>query len=82
MYDEVERERYILEPDILELAAFESWRDRDVLEAGCGIATDGAQFARAGRPLHGGRLQPDGVAPRAASGLRSTGSRDGSSPRR
>lgn len=30
------------------MAAFESWRDKDVLEGGCGIATDGLQFARAG----------------------------------
>jgi SAM-dependent methyltransferase len=58
MYDEVERERYILEPDILELAAFESWRDRDVLEAGCGIATDGAQFARAGARYTGVDFSP------------------------
>ncbi len=47
-FDEVERERYALEPDIPEMASFASWRDRDVLEAGCGIATDGLQFARAG----------------------------------
>jgi SAM-dependent methyltransferase len=58
MYDEVERERYILEPDILELAAFESWGDRDVLEAGCGIATDGAQFARAGARYTGVDFSP------------------------
>lgn len=47
-FAEVERERYVLEPDIPEMARFGSWRDRDVLEAGCGIATDGLQFARAG----------------------------------
>jgi SAM-dependent methyltransferase len=44
----VERERYELEPDIPEMAAFGSWREKDVLEAGCGIATDGLQLARAG----------------------------------
>lgn len=47
-FAEVERERYELEPDIPEMANFASWRDRDVLEAGCGIATDGLQFARSG----------------------------------
>jgi SAM-dependent methyltransferase len=40
--------RYALEPDILEQAEFERWTRRDVLEAGCGIATDGMQFVRAG----------------------------------
>jgi SAM-dependent methyltransferase len=44
----VELERYRLEPDIQEMGAFSQWRGRDVLEAGCGIATDGVQFARAG----------------------------------
>jgi SAM-dependent methyltransferase len=47
-FADVEGHRYELEPDILEIGAFSSWRDRDVLEAGCGIATDGLQFARAG----------------------------------
>lgn len=44
----VEDHRYALEPAIPELAGFGGWRDRDVLEAGCGIATDGINFARHG----------------------------------
>jgi ubiquinone/menaquinone biosynthesis C-methylase UbiE len=44
----VERHRYRLEPHIPAIARFEQWRERDVLEVGCGIATDGLNFARAG----------------------------------
>jgi ubiquinone/menaquinone biosynthesis C-methylase UbiE len=47
-FRDVEEHRYRLEPHIRELARFARWRDQDVLDAGCGIATDGVQFARAG----------------------------------
>ena len=47
-FDEVEAHRYALEPHILDIVQFERWRGLDVLEAGCGIATDGVRFARAG----------------------------------
>lgn len=47
-YAEVEKHRYELEPHIAEIAQLERWRERDVLEVGCGIATDCVNFARAG----------------------------------
>jgi len=60
-YQTVESERYELEPDILEMADFAAWRDRDVLEAGCGIATDGAQFARSGARYTGIDFSPSAL---------------------
>jgi SAM-dependent methyltransferase len=47
-FDAVEQHRYSLEPAIARKARFADWDGRDVLEAGCGIATDGVNFARHG----------------------------------
>jgi SAM-dependent methyltransferase len=57
-FGEIEAHRYRLEPHIAELVRFESWAGRDVLEAGCGIATDGMRFVRAGARYTGMDFSP------------------------
>ncbi len=47
-FDEVEQLKYFVEPHIREFAEFDRWKDRRVLEIGCGLGTDTVNFARAG----------------------------------
>src|ERR671937_1006314 len=60
-FAEIEAHRYGLEPHILEIVDFPRWRDKDVLEAGCGIGTDAIQFARSGAHYVGVDFAPDAV---------------------
>src|ERR1017187_963444 len=50
-FDEVEARKYMVEPHIPGFAEFEKWREKRVLEIGCGIGTDTINFAR-----HGARV--------------------------
>lgn len=52
-FEQVEAERYRLEPFIPSFAEFERWRGKRVLEIGVGLGTDFVRFARAGALVTG-----------------------------
>jgi len=60
-YDEVERKRYTAEPHIPNFADFESWQGKKVLEIGCGMATEGINFARSGAEYSGTDLSAESL---------------------
>lgn len=60
-FDEVEARKYFVEPHIPLFAQFDTWKDRKVLEIGCGIGTDTINFARAGALVSAVDLSPASI---------------------
>ena len=60
-FDQVERQRYELEPFIRDYADFEGARDQRVLEIGVGLGTDLVQHVRAGAHVTGVDLSPRSI---------------------
>lgn len=60
-FEELERRRYRVEWHIPIVAQFDQFKDKDVLEIGCGMGCDGLQFARHGARYTGLDLTPAAI---------------------
>lgn len=52
-FNEVRKKRYFVEPHILKFADFKKYKNKAVLEIGCGIGTDGIEFIKNGANYFG-----------------------------
>lgn len=60
-FDEVDQRRYFVEPHIVSFAEFDRWKQKSVLEIGCGIGTDMIRFLQSGAKYVGTDLSPKSV---------------------
>jgi len=60
-FEEVERKRYTAEPHIPKFANFSDWEGKKVLEIGCGLATEGINFALNGADYTGTDLSSESI---------------------
>ncbi len=55
-FEEVEMKKYFVEPHILDFTEFPRWKDKNVLEIGCGLGTAGINFVKSGANYTGVEL--------------------------
>jgi SAM-dependent methyltransferase len=60
-FDEVENKKHFVEPHILPFADFPKWKNKSVLEIGCGIGTAAINFARYGADYYGVDLSDESI---------------------
>lgn len=60
-YNEVTKKRYFVESHIPGFAGFDKYSNKDVLEVGCGLGTDGQEFAKFGAIYKGIDLTPKSI---------------------
>lgn len=60
-YEEIEKDRYSKEPEIVEFARFHEGKGKKVLEVGVGAATDFLQWAKNGAELYGIDLTEEAI---------------------
>ena len=60
-FDQVEAKKFFVEPHILTFTNFPQWRNKKVLEIGCGIGTAAIMFARNGAYYTGIDISPESI---------------------
>lgn len=60
-FDEVESKKLFVEPNILSFSEFQKWKNKSVLEIGCGIGTAAINFARNGASYTGVELSSESL---------------------
>ena len=60
-FDEVERKKFFVESHILKFTDFEKWKNKKILEIGCGIGTAAINFAKNGADYTGIELSEESL---------------------